>query len=176
LYEFIGAGLYQAFGGQVRAGVAPHADSNSIAGGVLLALVYRLLRRLQVHEGNAAAWTAFMGAAATFWRFSTDADAYILPTVLLVWTYLLLVPQRVPAPVRVGLIHAAGTLPHQISALFYPVALFCLWRQSRERWWLLSRADEYVQDFGRNGGAIWVDWTYLQRSARRWSRSRFARS
>jgi hypothetical protein len=133
LYEFVGYGLYHLFGGQIRA-LYLMQSLNSAAAAAVLYVVFRILRALDVPYPNAIAWTALMGAAATFWKFSTDADSYILANLFLAACFWLLLPGQAPAPVRVGLLHTGALMLHQLSALFYPVVLLCLWKHSRERW------------------------------------------
>src|SRR5262249_25617794 len=74
---------------------------------------------------------AVFGAAATFWKFTTDADSYILANILLVLTWLVI--RR--SPVRAAYLHLGAMLMHQLAALFYPVGLVLLWRHHRERYW-----------------------------------------
>jgi hypothetical protein len=129
LYEFFGAGLYRLVGGHVRA-LYLMQWANSVIAAVLLVLAYQLFRRLGVPAANSLAWTAVIGAAATFWKYATDADSYIIANIFLVLAFLLLVRERRPRPVLIAALHIGAMMFHQLAALFYPVALFCLWRQS----------------------------------------------
>jgi hypothetical protein len=101
--------------------------TNCLAGGVFLWLLYRLLRSLGVPAENGAAWIAVAGASATFWKFTTDVDSYILANLFLLLAFLSL-PR---SPLRGGLFHWCALLLHQLSALFYPVGLVLLWGRKR---------------------------------------------
>ena len=83
LYNFIGYGEYLLLGKSVRA-LYLMQWTNSLAGGVLIGLAYRLLRSIAVPAANSAACAAIIGTAATFWKFSTDSDSYILANVFLI--------------------------------------------------------------------------------------------
>jgi hypothetical protein len=64
--------------------------TNCIAGALLIWLADRLFRSLGVPPWNSAAGAAILGASATFWKFTTDADSYILANVFLAAAYLAL--------------------------------------------------------------------------------------
>ena len=130
LYDFIGEIPYKIAGGRIRA-LYLMQWANGIAAGVLLWLAYRLFRSLGVAENNAAACAAVVGAAATFWKFTTDADSYIISNLFLLATYLSLGRSTT----RAGVFHAGAMVMHQLSALFYPVGLALIWRRSPERFW-----------------------------------------
>jgi hypothetical protein len=130
LYNFIGYGEYKVLGGSIRA-LYLMQWTNCVAGGLLIWLANRLFRSLQVPPTNSAACAAILGAAATFWKFTTDADSYILANVFLAAAYLTLGR----SPVRGAVFHVCAMMLHQLSALFYPVGLALIWRRSRERFW-----------------------------------------
>lgn len=130
LYNLIGYGEYLLVCRRVRA-LYLMQWSNCLAGGVLIWLAYRLLRSLDVPVANSAACAMMIGAAATYWKFSTDADSYILANVFLLAAY-----KTVPrATLRGALLHVCAMMMHQLSALFFPVALALLWRERKERIW-----------------------------------------
>lgn len=128
LYNFIGCGEYRLLGGAVRA-LYLMQWTNCVAGACLVWLAFRMFRSLDVPEGNSAACAAMVGAAATFWKFTTDADSYLLSNLFLVAAYLAL-RRSVTAAAS---LHLAAILMHQLAVLFYPAALVYLWRRSHER-------------------------------------------
>jgi hypothetical protein len=128
LYNFIGYGEYLLLGRSVRV-LYLMQWTNCVAGAILIWLVYRLLRSFEVPVVNSAAGAALLATAATFWKFTTDADSYILANVFLVAAFLT-IPR---APLRGALLHVGALMMHQLSALFYPVALLLLWRSRKER-------------------------------------------
>lgn len=130
LYNFIGYGEYSLLGGRVRA-LYLMQWTNCVAGCLLIWLADRLFRSLGVPPRNSAAVAAILGASATFWKFTTDTDSYILANVFLAAACLAL-PR---SAARGGLLHVCAMMMHQLSALFYPAGLALLWRRSRDRFW-----------------------------------------
>src|SRR5262245_2891477 len=76
IYDFIGWAEYKVLGGQVRA-LFLMQWTNCVLGALLLWFAYRLFRSEGVSPANSAACVAVLGASATWWRFTTDADSYI---------------------------------------------------------------------------------------------------
>ena len=130
LYNFIGYGAYHLLGASVRSLYLMQAI-NAVAGGVFVWLAYRVFRSLDVPPANSVAFAALTGAAATFWRFTTDADSYIIANIFLAAAWLT-IRRRTPAG---ALFHAGAMMMHQLSALFFPVALALLWQRARDRFW-----------------------------------------
>jgi len=97
---------------------------NSLLAGGAVVLVYRTLRRRTTGSELAVAGALAFAFAATWWRFSTDADAYI-PSVFLLLCANDLVETRRGAALA-GMAHAAAMLFHELAILFLPVALFRL--------------------------------------------------
>lgn len=129
-YDFVGDAEYRLAGARIRV-LYLLQWANCIAGGLLLGLAYRLFRSFEAPVPNCAACIAIAGASATFWKFTTDVDSYILANIFLVSTYLSL--NR--SPVRGAFLHVCAMMMHQVSALFYPVGLALIWRRSREHFW-----------------------------------------
>ena len=135
-YDFVGEALYRLSGTHIRV-LYLLQWTNCLAGGVLLGLAYRLFRSFDVPVTNCAACMAIVGASATFWKFTTDVDSYILANIFLVATYLSLSRSvgLSRSVARGALLHVCAMMMHQVSALFYPVGLALIWRRSRERFW-----------------------------------------
>jgi hypothetical protein len=68
--------------------------------------------------------------SATWWRFATDANAYVPSVFLLLCAYLLM--HRPKTTVLAGFAHAGAMAFHELALLFLPVALVSL-RKSRRR-------------------------------------------
>jgi hypothetical protein len=128
LYNFIGYTEHRLLGRSIRSLYLMQA-TNAVAGGAMIWLVYRLMRSLDVCRANSAACAAILATAATFWKFATDADSYILANVFLVAAFLM-IPR---APLWGALLHVCAIMTHQLSALFFPVALALLWRARKDR-------------------------------------------
>jgi hypothetical protein len=97
---------------------------NSLLAGASVALIYRALRRRATLTEGAIAGALVFAFAATWWRFATDADAYIPAIFLLLCANDLLETRR--NLVLAGLTHAAAMLFHELAILFLPVALWRL--------------------------------------------------
>ncbi len=101
---------------------------NSLLAGAAVVLVYRALRRRTGAEATAIAGALAFAFAATWWRFATDADAYIAAIVLILWCNDLL--DRGRNPLLAGATCCAAMLFHELAILFVPVAL---WRLPHRR-------------------------------------------
>ncbi len=91
--------------------------------------VYVFWHIVKVLSGSArrAACCALLFAfSATWWRFATDADAYIPSVFFLMLCFYFLLPSREPRPCMIGLAHSAAMLFHQLALFFFPVALYGL--------------------------------------------------
>ena len=91
-------------------------------------LLFLSLHRWSRNIGLSVWLTLLMALSATWWKFSTDADAYVPSTFLLMLaTYLTTDPIRRPSGWKIGLLHALSMLLHQIAIGFMPAALVALW-------------------------------------------------
>ena len=109
---------------------------SSVASACLIFLMLsRWLRNLRL-----SIWlTLLMAFSAVWWKFSTDANAYVPSVFLLVLaSFLLTNPRRCPSGVKVGMLHALSMLLHQISIFFFPAVIVAIWahpnwRNAREK-------------------------------------------
>src|SRR5437879_6404722 len=84
--------------------------------------------------------TALFAFSATWWKFSTDANVYVLAVLLLLICFRFLLPEREPRPFLAAIIHASAMLIHQLSLFFFPVVLVGILLQTRG----LSRKERVV--------------------------------
>ncbi len=103
---------------------------NSLLAAASVALLYRALRRRNIGTDAAMAGALAFAFAATWWKYSTDADAYIPSIFLLLCANDLLESRR--RIVLAALTHAAAMLFHELAILYLPVAVFQVYR-SRDR-------------------------------------------
>ncbi|HEX6188886.1 MAG TPA: hypothetical protein VFZ40_12480, partial [Pyrinomonadaceae bacterium] len=75
--------------------------------------------------------TALFAFSATWWKFSTDANSYILAVLFLLLCFYLALPQRKPSPFVLAMVHVLAMFVHQLSVLFFPVAIAALIFQCR---------------------------------------------
>lgn len=102
-------------------------------------LVFLMLSRWS-RDLRISVWlTLLMALSAVWWKFSTDANAYV-PTVflLVLASFLLTDPGRCPPGAKVGVLHALSMLLHQISIFFFPAVIVAIWahpswRNTREK-------------------------------------------
>ncbi len=95
---------------------------NSMLAFASVILMYRLLRTTPVERGTAIAGALAMAFSATWWKYSTDCDAYIPAIFFLLGAWLLLKRGRwFPAALAL----AAAMLFHELSILILPAALLC---------------------------------------------------
>ncbi|MGB7762017.1 MAG: hypothetical protein WBL61_19455 [Bryobacteraceae bacterium] len=97
---------------------------NSMLAGAGVALIYRALRRRALRTESAIAGALAFAFAATWWKFSTDANAYIPSIFLILCANDLLETRR--RVVLAGVTHAAAMLFHELAILFLPIALWRL--------------------------------------------------
>jgi hypothetical protein len=104
------------------------------------ATVYFLWQILKetTHSAACSTWgTLIFAFSATWWKYATDADAYILSIFFLVLTYWFVTMHPV-RPLAAGLAHSTAILVHQLALFFLPVALLgihygCVRRQASKR-------------------------------------------
>ena len=118
IYTAVWVWLYHA---ALRVGIETRAlflmqFFNSVLAAASVALVYRALRRRAIRAEAAIAGALAFAFAATWWKFSTDADAYIPAIFLLLCANDLLETRR--SPILAGLAHAAAMLFHELAILF----------------------------------------------------------
>lgn len=103
--------------------------TNCISSVICAVLLARLLQRaLQSYLVTAIAVAAF-SFSSTWWKYSTDADSYVLSVLfLLVTLNLLLASERVKS-VPLALAHVAAMCFHQLAVLFFPAIIIGIFLQ-----------------------------------------------
>lgn len=95
----------------------------SVAAGCVF---YLLARRITTVRGVPFFCWLLFAAGATWWKFSTDADVYILCVLLLLLSALSLLHSR-PKLILAGVFHALAMLLHELAVFTYiPVLAFIL--------------------------------------------------
>lgn len=125
LYTAAGYFLYrsaQAVGLHPRA-VRVLQISNSIVGAITAGLLFWLLQLAFDCAAVSVSLTLLFAFSASWWKFSTDADAYIISTLLLLACFGLLLPEEQSRPAWVAVTHSAAMLFHQIAIVFFPVVI-----------------------------------------------------
>jgi hypothetical protein len=124
LYNSIGYFIWNAtqnLGFHVRA-IAVLQAMNMVAAAACACLMQLILLRTTHSAYLSTSLTLFFAFSAVFWKYSTDADAYILSVLCLMGAFYLLIVSAEPRPLLVGLLHAGAMLIHQLAFLFFPAA------------------------------------------------------
>jgi len=125
LYNLMG---YAAWKAAAAAGLSFRAlyvfqALNSLFAAASVYLVWRIAAEL-TQSARTSAWSALLFAfAAQWWRFSTDANAYIPSIFFLLVSFRLMLPGMRSRPFAVGLAHSGAMLFHQLALFFFPVAI-----------------------------------------------------
>ncbi len=133
LYNVIGYFLYkatQAVGLKWRA-IEVLQVANSVVSVLTAYLLYRILKRSL--RSNYLVWSLTLAFAfsSTWWKFSTDANAYIFSVFCLLLAFYFTLEEFRPRPLLVALIFSVAALLHQLAVITYPViALALFWQAS----------------------------------------------
>ena len=76
--------------------------------------------------------TLLFAFSATWWKYSTDADAYIPSVLFLLISFYLALPNRKFNPLLVALTYSIGLCFHQIAIVFFPVLVVAMFLQTAE--------------------------------------------
>ena len=95
---------------------------NIVAGAACVWVLQRTLLRLTGSAYLSAALSAIFAFSALFWKYATDADAYIGSVFFLVVAFAILSSDRRLRPIPVALAHCAAMMLHQLALLFFPAA------------------------------------------------------
>ena len=131
VYNVIGHALYRALGARVRAFYVLQT-MNAVFAAVTVYLMFGILQETTKSEGATLCLAGLFAFSGTWWRFATDANAYILSVCFLTGCASLLVTSQRTSPISVAVLHTCAMLVHQLAVLFFPAALFALWCQRPE--------------------------------------------
>jgi hypothetical protein len=98
--------------------------ANILLAAVSVLLVYKIFRLYQASRGESTIGALVFAFSAEWWRFATDADAYIPSIFLLLCAYYAL--ESSENEIAAGLAVAGAMLFHELAILFLPVGLFRL--------------------------------------------------
>lgn len=93
---------------------------NGILSAITCVLLLRILRQLLRSTYYAVSLSLLFAFSATWWKFSTDADAYIPSILFLLLSFYLVLPNRPQRPLLVALVYSVSLCFHQIAILFFP--------------------------------------------------------
>ncbi len=76
--------------------------------------------------------TLLYGFSATWWKYSSDANAYIISNLFILMTLYFILPGRKPKPLLVGILFTLSMCFHQLAIFFGPVIILALIFQARK--------------------------------------------
>ncbi|HEY2963048.1 MAG TPA: hypothetical protein VGJ37_11570 [Pyrinomonadaceae bacterium] len=123
IYNFVGYYFYRlllVLGLHLRALTALRI-LNSVMSAACAAVMFAILRDTLRSLYLSACLTLLFALSATWWKFSTDANAYIPSVFFLLVSFYLVLPNRKPAPLLAALSFFAAMCFHQLAVLAYPV-------------------------------------------------------
>lgn len=132
IYNFVGYGLYKAvlgLGIGVRALTVLQVANcffSAAAAGVFYFVLKRALR-----SSTLAGWMALLFSfSATWWKYSIDADSYILSVIFMLSCFWLILPDMIARPFLVAFLHSIAMCFHQLAVFFFPVIVVGLYFQT----------------------------------------------
>ena len=142
LYSVLGFGIYWPFH-QLSAAVRalPVLQLlDTIASLLSALLLFRILYRLFEERYSALALTAIFAFGATWWKYSVDADAYIVSTLFILAAATRLLLHGTRRLWITGAWHCAAMVMHQLAVFFLPAVwvTILLNRHRSLRWRLLT--------------------------------------
>ena len=123
LYNFAGYYFYRLLrlsGFELRAVTALQV-LNSVLSAACATILFLILRNTLRSIYLAVCLTLLFALSATWWKFSTDANAYIPSVFFLLVSFYLVLPERKPAPLLLALSFVAAMCFHQLAVVAFPV-------------------------------------------------------
>src|SRR5690348_2057989 len=125
VYNFAGYFFYRllrgpGFGPNVRA-ITALQILNSILSAGCAAILFLILRDTLRSTYLNVCLTLLFALSATWWKFSTDANAYVPSVFFLLVSFYLVLPDRKPRPVLLGLSFFAAMCFHELAVIAFPV-------------------------------------------------------
>ena len=123
IYNFAGYFFYRllrGLGANIRALPALQIMNSILSAacaGVLLTILRDMLRSTYL----AVCMAAMFALSATWWKFSTDANAYIASVFFLIVSFYLVLPDRKARPLLLALSFFVAMCFHQLAVVSYPV-------------------------------------------------------
>src|SRR5215212_918955 len=131
IYNFAGYIFYKllrVFGFELRAVTALQILNSLLSAacaGVLFAILSDTLRSLYL----SVCLTLLFAFSATWWKFSTDANAYIPSVLFLVLSFYLVLPDRKARPLLLAITFFISMAFHQLAVVTFPVLVLGVYLQ-----------------------------------------------
>jgi hypothetical protein len=131
IYNFTGYLFYKllrTLGADVSAHTALQILNSllsALCGGVFFWILRNTLRSFYL----SICLTALFAFSATWWKFSTDANAYIPSVLFLLFSFYLVLPGRKPRPLSTALLFFVAMAFHELAVLMFPVLALGIYLQ-----------------------------------------------
>ncbi len=134
IYNFVGYIFYKllrAFGFELRAVTALQILNSLLSAacaGVMFAILSKTLRSLYL----SVSLTLLFAFSATWWRFSTDANAYIPSVLFMALSFYLVLPHHKARPLLLAVTFFISMAFHQLAVVMFPVLALGVYLQDRQ--------------------------------------------
>ena len=131
-YEVFGYAIYKI---ALAVGLHPRAltvlqVTNNFLGALCALLLFQALRLSLRSLYLSCALTFLFAFSATWWKFATDANAYVPSVLCVVTCFYLILPGRKPRPLLLALAFSLAMCFHQLAVIFFPALLLGLFLQT----------------------------------------------
>lgn len=131
IYNFAGYIFYKllgAFGFELRA-ITALQILNSLLSSACAALLFAILFDTLRSVYLSVCLTLLFAFSATWWKFSTDANAYIPSVLFLLICFYLVLPDRQPRPLLLAFTFFIAMAFHQLAVVMFPVLALGIYLQ-----------------------------------------------
>ena len=134
IYNFVGYVFYrllQSLNPEIRALTVLQLLNcvlGAICARVFFSILFNTLRSLYL----SVCLTLLFAFSATWWKFSTDADAYIPSILFLLISFYLVLPAQKARPLLLGVIFFISLAFHELAVLMWPVLALGVYLQDGE--------------------------------------------
>jgi hypothetical protein len=128
LYSALGYVLYRAAGSSLRA-ITVLQILNILASAATASLLYTIAKRITKSDLTALFCLILFAFGATWWKFSIDADPYIISVLLLLAAFWF-ATESPPRIWRAAICHTLAMLFHELAIFAYPAILAAILLQS----------------------------------------------
>jgi hypothetical protein len=134
IYNFVGYiffKLLRSFSPEIRALTALQILNillSAICARIFFAILFDTLRSLYL----AVCLTLLFAFSATWWKFSTDADAYIPSVLFLLISFYLVLPKQKARPLLLAVTFFVSMVFHQLAIVMWPVLVLGIYVQDGE--------------------------------------------
>ena len=124
--------LLRAIGADIRA-ITALQILNSLLSALCALVLFSILRTVLRSFYLSMCLALLFAFSATWWKFSTDANAYIPSVLFLLLGFYLVLPGKKPRPLLTALLLFISMAFHQLAVLMFPVLALGVYLQDRQQ-------------------------------------------